>query len=126
MLHGVMSMGYLPAVFTMRLPVFVKRPARYLSQLEKPALWTLHPTNRIPPPNYGHLEAPRPKQDVVPIDIVMDHIPEQHAASQMQKTHLDNSHTIEIEAKGLLIRMSNDVQPVLLKLLLDALKEPLC
>ena len=40
--------------------------------------------------------------------------------------YLDNSHTIEIEAKGLLVRMSNDVQPVLLKLLLDALKEPLC
>ena len=34
--------------------------------------------------------------------------------------YLDNSHTIEIEAKGLLIRMSNDVQPVLLKRLLDA------
>jgi len=44
----------------------------------------------------------------------------------IKKTYLDNSHTIEIEAKGLLIRMSNDVQPVLLKLLLDALKEPLC
>ena len=40
--------------------------------------------------------------------------------------YLDNSHTIEIETKGLLIRMSNDVQPVLLKLLMDALKEPLC
>ena len=46
--------------------------------------------------------------------------------TMIKKTYLDNSHTIEIEAKGLLIRMSNDVQPVLLKLLLDALKEPLC
>ena len=40
--------------------------------------------------------------------------------------YLDNSHTIEIEAKGLLIRVSNDVQPVLLKLLMNELKEPLC
>ena len=46
--------------------------------------------------------------------------------TMIKKTYLDNSHTIEIEAKGLLVRMSNDVQPVLLKLLLDALKEPLC
>ena len=29
--------------------------------------------------------------------------------------YLDNSHTIEIEAKGLTIRMSNTVQPMLLK-----------
>jgi len=40
--------------------------------------------------------------------------------------HLDNSHTIEIEAKGLLIRMSNTIQPTLLKVLMNALKEPLC
>ena len=39
---------------------------------------------------------------------------------------IDNSHTIEIEAKGLTIRMSNTVQPMLLKILMDALKEPLC
>ena len=40
--------------------------------------------------------------------------------------YLDNSHTIEIEAKGLTIRMSNTVPPVLLKILMDVLKEPLC
>ena len=34
-------------------------------------------------PNYGHFEVPRPKQDVVPVDIVPDHIPEQHATSQL-------------------------------------------
>ena len=33
--------------------------------------------------------------------------------------HLDNSHTIEIEADGLLIRMSNEIKPVLLKMLMD-------
>ena len=45
--HGVMSMGYLPAVFTMQLPVSAKKPARYRIQLEKPALLTLHPINRM-------------------------------------------------------------------------------
>ena len=67
------------------------------------------------------------KQDVVQITIEPEDSPAgllPHAENSSM--YLDNSHTIEIEAKGLLIRMSNDVQPVLLKLLLDALKEPLC
>ena len=67
------------------------------------------------------------KQDVVQITIESEDSPAEllpHAENNSM--YLDNSHTIEIEAKGLLIRMSNDVQPVLLKLLLDALKEPLC
>ena len=34
--------------------------------------------DQIPAPNYGHCEIPRSKQDVVPIDIVSDHLPEQH------------------------------------------------
>ena len=38
--------------------------------------------DQIPAANYGHLEAPRPKQDVVPIDIVPDHIPEQHRSEE--------------------------------------------
>ena len=33
MLRGVMSMGYLPAVFTMQLHVFAKKPAIYRLQL---------------------------------------------------------------------------------------------
>ena len=82
--------------------------------------------DQIPAPNYGHCVIPRSKQDVVPIDIVPDRLTEQHIASQMHQTNLDNSHTIEIEAKGLTIRMSNTVQPMLLKILMDALKEPLC
>ena len=40
--------------------------------------------------------------------------------------YLDNSHTIEINAKGLLIRVNNTVQFMLLKILMEALKEPLC
>ena len=57
--------------------------------------------DQIPAANYGHLEVPRPKQDVVPIDIVPDHIPEQHTASQMQNPYLDNSHTIEVAMKNI-------------------------
>ena len=38
--------------------------------------------DQIPAANYGHLEVPRPKQDVVPIDIVPDHTPEQHHRCQ--------------------------------------------
>ena len=67
------------------------------------------------------------KQDVVQIAIE----PEDPLAKLIPNTgnssmHLDNSHTIEIEAKGLLIRMSNEIQPVLLKVLMEALKEPVC
>ena len=40
--------------------------------------------------------------------------------------YLDNSYTIEIETNGILIRMSNSVQPSLLNLLLNALRNPVC
>ena len=39
--------GISPGCFTMQLPVSVKKPVRYRIQLEKPALLTLHPINRI-------------------------------------------------------------------------------
>ena len=45
--------------------------------------------DQIPAPNYGHCEIPRSKQDVVPIDIVSDHLTEQHIASQMHQANLD-------------------------------------
>ena len=82
--------------------------------------------DQIPPPNYGHLGVPRPKQDVVPIDIVPDTIPEQHTASQMQELHLDNSHTIEVAMKDITIRISNDADPVLLTRTFHMLQEILC
>ena len=82
--------------------------------------------DQILPPNYGHLEAPRPKQDVVPIDIVPEHIPEQHAASQMQKLYLDNSHTIEVAMKDITVRISNDADPVLLTRTFRLLQELSC
>ena len=67
------------------------------------------------------------KQDVVQIAIEPEISPEELIPNgRNSPMHLDNSHTIEIEAKGLLIRMSNTIQPTLLKVLMDALKEPLC
>ena len=67
------------------------------------------------------------KQDVVQIAIEPEISPAELIPNRRNSSmHLDNSHTIEIEAKGLLIRMSNTIQPTLLKVLMDALKEPLC
>ena len=82
--------------------------------------------DQIPAANYGHLEVPRPKQDVVPIDIVPDHIPEQHTASQMQNSYLDNSHTIEVAIKDIRIRISNDADPILLTRTFRLLQELAC
>ena len=67
------------------------------------------------------------KQDVVQIAIE----PESSPAGLIPDNgncpmHLDNSHTIEIEADGLLIRMSNEIKPLLLRMLMDTLKESLC
>ena len=81
---------------------------------------------QIPAANYGHLGVPRPKQDVVPIDIVPDHILEQHTASQMQSPNLDNSHTIEVAMKDIRIRISNDADPVLLTRTFRLLQEFSC
>ena len=81
---------------------------------------------QIPAPNYGHHADPLPKQDVVPIDIVPDHLPEQHAASQMQQMYLDNSHTIEVTMKDVIIRISTDADPVLLTRTLRLIRETSC
>ena len=81
---------------------------------------------QIPAPAYGHSENPRPKQDVVPIDIVPDHIPEQHTASQMLNSNPDNSHTIEVSMKDITVRISNDADPVLLTRTFRMLQEFSC
>ena len=81
---------------------------------------------QIPAPAYGHSENPRPKQDVVPIDIVPDHIPEQHNASQMLNSNLDNPHTIEVSMKDITVRISNDADPVLLTRTFRMLQEFSC
>ena len=78
--------------------------------------------DQIPAANYGHLEVPRPKQDVVPIDIV----PEQHTASQMLNSNLDNPHTIEVSMKDITVRISNDADPVLLTRTFRMLQEFSC
>ena len=79
--------------------------------------------DQIPAPNYGHCEIPRSKQDVVPIDIVSDHLTEQNTASQM---HLDNSHTIEVSMKDTVIRIHNNADPILLTRTLRLIQETLC
>ena len=80
-----------------------------------------------PAPKASTLDLTSHKQDVVQIAIEPGHSPAGLLPDNGNKSmHLDNSHTIEIEAKGLLIRMSNTIQPALLKVLMDALKEPLC
>lgn len=56
--------------------------------------------DQIRAPNYGYHEEPLPKQDVVLINIVPDRFPEQNTASQM---HFDNSHTIEVTTKDIII-----------------------
>ena len=80
-----------------------------------------------PAPKDSSLDLTSHKQDVVQIAIEPENplaklVPD----SRNSSIYLDNSHTIEIEANELLIRMSNEIQPVLLKILMDALKEPLC
>uniref|UniRef100_UPI003564A785 IS66 family insertion sequence element accessory protein TnpA n=1 Tax=Hungatella hathewayi TaxID=154046 RepID=UPI003564A785 len=82
--------------------------------------------DQILPPNYGYLEAPRPRQDVVLIDLVPDSFSEQHASSEMQETYLDNSHTIEIAVKDITIRIRNDAEPALLTRTFQMLLESLC
>ena len=82
--------------------------------------------DQIQAANYGHLEVPRPKQDVVPIDIVPDRLTEQHIASQMHQTNLDNSHTIEVSMNDVTIRISNDADPVLLTRTLRLIRETAC
>ena len=67
------------------------------------------------------------KQDVVQIAIEPEISPAEVIPDNGNTTmYLDNSYTIEIETNGILIRMSNSVQPSLLNLLLNALRNPVC
>ena len=73
-------------------------------------------------------DSPRPKQDVVAIDLVPDKIPEQSGAPVALQTdmNLDNSHTIEITMRSLSIRIKNDVEPALLTRTFRLLQEFTC
>ena len=82
--------------------------------------------NQIPVTNYGHLSVLRPKQDMVPIDIVPEHIPEQNTALQLKNTYLDNPHTIEVALKDITVRISNDADPILLTRIFHLLQEFSC
>ena len=84
--------------------------------------------DQILEPNYGHLEVPRPKQDVVPIDIIPEQFPEQPVASQMTQhnTHLDNSHAIEVVMKDIIIRINNGADPLLLSKTFQIIQESIC
>ncbi len=67
------------------------------------------------------------KQDVVRIAIEPEHTPAELVSMEKNRSlYFDNSHTIEIEANGLRIRISNDIQPVLLKTLMAVLRESTC
>lgn len=93
-----------------------------VSRLRKKACQIPDPIGRA-----STLDLTSHKQDVVQIAIEPETSPaELFQDERSSSMYLDNSHTIEIEAKGLTIRMSNTVQPMLLKILMDALKEPLC
>ena len=84
--------------------------------------------DQVPEPSYGHLESPRPKQEVVPIKVVPEPHPEPVATNSciQSNLNLDNSHTIEIAIKDLKIRINNDADPMLLSRTLHLLQEFLC
>lgn len=92
----------------------------WISQCWKAAADSIQTTN------YSHLPNPRSKQDVVPIDIIPDSLAEQHTAFQMHKKYLDNSHTIEVTMKDVIIRICNDADSILLARTLRLFQETLC
>ena len=68
-----------------------------------------------PAPKDSSLDLTSHKQDVVQIAIEPESSPAGLIPDNGNRPmHLDNSHTIEIEADGLLIRMSNEIKPLLL------------
>ena len=85
-------------------------------------------SGQIQEPSYGHLEEPRPKQEVVPVEIVLEPKPEPVTTSAFTQhgLNLDNSHTIEIAIKDLKIRITNETDPTLLSRTLHMLREFLC
>lgn len=73
--------------------------------------------------NASTLDRASHKQNVVQIAIEPETSPAELISDNGNSSmHFDNSHIIEIEADGLLIRMSNEIKLVRLKILLDTLK----
>mgnify|MGYP006940580270 CR=1 FL=1 len=77
--------------------------------------------DQIPAANYGHLEVPRPKQDVVPIDIIPEHF-----SLQYNDPFPDTYHTLEIILGSATIRVSDKTDPKLLSRTLQILKAVVC
>ncbi|MDO5157213.1 MAG: IS66 family insertion sequence element accessory protein TnpB [Eubacteriales bacterium] len=93
-----------------------------VSRLRKKACQIPNPVGKA-----STLDLTSHKQDVIRIAIEPEHPPAELISDHENcSMHPDNSHTIEIEANGLLIRMSNEMKPALLKILMDMLKESLC
>ena len=93
-----------------------------VSRLRKKACQIPDPIKKV-----STLDLTSRKQDVVRIAIEPENSPEELLPNPMDSSmYLDNSYTIEIEMNGILIRMSNSVQPSLLNLLLNALRNPVC
>ena len=65
------------------------------------------------------LPVSRPKQNVVPVDIV----PEQCASPRIQKTYMEDLYTIEISVKDIIIRISNDTDPAIIARIFRLLQE---
>ena len=84
--------------------------------------------NQIIAPSYGHSEDPKPRQDVVSIDIVPERTPEPAGApaALQADSYIDNSHTIEITMNAFSIRIRNDVDPGLLTRTFRLLQEFTC
>ena len=93
-----------------------------VSRLRKKACQIPDPIKKV-----STLDLTSRKQDVVRIAIEPENSPEELLPNPMDSSmYLNNSYTIEIEPNGILIRMSNSVQPSLLNLLLNALRNPVC
>ena len=84
--------------------------------------------DQILEPSYGHSDKPGARQDVVPVRIIPDHVQENTPAPSlpMADPHLDNSHTIEVVMRNLMIRIRNEADPVLLSKTFQLLQETLC
>ena len=83
----------------------------------------------IPKPSqsFNVLDITNSKQDVVEVEITPDIIQSKTLPSEeMSSMYLDNSHTIEITVDGMIIKLNNSVNPVLLERIMCSLRAPLC
>ena len=76
---------------------------------------------QIPEPAYGHSEHSRPRQDVVPIDIIPEHF-----SLQYNDPFPDTYYTLEIILGFATIRGSDKTDPELLSRTLQILKAVVC